>query len=430
MDAEEVERTLLSQKAPGLLPPDEGWVVPHYGGLSIANLPATIAALFGVEAEGLLSPLPRQLWADWAPGIRRIALIALDGLGYRRLQASWTRAEPRSLSRLVSSGRLIPLTSVFPSTTAAALVSLYTGCSPAEHGWLAWEMYLREMGVAAVSLLLTPIWSKQRDLLVEWGLRIESLIHVAPLAQRLAEARVEMSALVDRSLDKSGFSQMLYRKVAHVHPHDGAADLAVHLREWLVDTQGQRAMLTAYWPGLDSMGHTYGPEGDHWDAELRLLDYLLDQEVLGRLPEGAREGALLLITADHGQIHVPASGTLTAGDDAELSQHLLVPPMGEARAAFLYPRPGRKEIIRHYLEDCYEGWFVVLDSAQALEAGLMGRPVADESYARAGELLVLPRGDRALQRRQPTRPMQGRHGGLTEQEMLVPLIGIRLDAGQ
>ncbi len=430
MDAQDVEQTLLSHTAPGLLPSGEGWVMPSSEGRSVANLAATVAALFGVEAEGLLPPLPGELWADWAPGLRRIVLLTLDGLGYRRLQTSWAQGEPRSLSGLASAGRLIPLTSVFPSTTAAALVSLHTGCAPAEHGWLAWEMYFREMGVAAVSLLLTPIWSKHRDLLVEWGLETESLIRVTPLAERLAEAKVETSALLDHTLDRSGFSQILYRKVAHVQAHDGAADLAVHLRQWLIDTQGQRALLTAYWPGLDSMGHTYGPEGDPWDAELRLLDYLLDEEVLGRLPKEAREGTLLLITADHGQLRVSESETVTAGDDAELSRHLLVPPMGEARAAFLYPRPGRKETVRHYLEDRYEGWFIVLDSAQALEAGLMGLPVADESYARAGELLVLPRGNGALQRKPPTRPMLGRHGGLTEQEMMVPLIGVRLDAGQ
>jgi hypothetical protein len=69
----------------------------------------------------------------------------------------------------------------------------------------------------------------------------------------------------------------------------------------------------------------------------------------------------------------------------------------------------------------------VLDSVEALETGLMGKPITDETYARAGELLVIPRGNHALQQSQPPVSLIGRHGGLSEEEMLVPLIGARLE---
>jgi hypothetical protein len=105
-----------------------------------------------------------------------------------------------------------------------------------------------------------------------------------------------------------------------------------------------------------------------------------------------------------------------------------VPISGESRAAFVYPRRGRAQAIRDYLSGAYPGWFTVLDSVEALEAGLMGWPIADETYARAGELLVLPHGDYALQRAPIPVPLLGRHGGLTQDEMLVPLVGARLDA--
>ena len=70
----------------------------------------------------------------------------------------------------------------------------------------------------------------------------------------------------------------------------------------------------------------------------------------------------------------------------------------------------------------------MLDSAGALKAGLMGNPIAPESYSRAGDMLVLPRRDHALQRHPPELSLVGRHGGLSQAEMLVPLIGARLDA--
>jgi hypothetical protein len=200
------------------------------------------------------------------------------------------------------------------------------------------------------------------------------------------------------------------------------------VRHLLAETRGRRALITAYWSGLDTLGHVYGHDTDLWRAEYRTVSHLLGSEFLASLPSEDRQGTLLLVTADHGQICIPPEEILRASDDPELGSHLLVPVVGESRAAFLYPRLGRAAAIREHLAATYPGWFTILDSAAALEAGLMGEPVCDEAYARAGELLVLPRGRHALEHAEPSVSLLGRHGGLTEDEMLVPLIGARLEA--
>jgi predicted AlkP superfamily pyrophosphatase or phosphodiesterase len=428
MDARSIEQTLLELPLPGMLPPSEGWVLPDYEGLSIANLPATVAALLGGDLPDARPALPSALWADWAPNLRRVVLVILDALGYRMLQGMWAAGEGQVLSELAEVGRMVPLTSVFPSTTDAALVSLRTGRSPAEHGWLAYMMYLREMGIASNAILLCPVVTRQADLLVEWGLDVESLVTVPTLAERLTEMGVNSKAVFYTGFRNTGFSAMLYRGVGETRGHHHASDLWVQLRHLLAETRGQRAFITAYWSGLDTLAHAYGPDTDLWEAEFRTVSHLLAEEFLGSIPDQDREGTLLLITADHGQIHIPPEQILTVKEHAELSQHLMVPIMGESRAAFVYPRPGRAGAIRDYLEEAFPGWFVVLDSVEALQAGLMGKPICDESYARAGELLVLPRDNHAVQQIQPSMSLLGRHGGLTPEEMLVPLIGVRLEA--
>jgi hypothetical protein len=428
MNAAEVERALLSRELPGILAQDQEWVAPAYDSLSIANLPASVAALFGLDLPGALPPLPRELWSEWVPGLRRVVLVIVDGLGYRLLQRQWNAGEGQALARIAAAGGLVPLTSVFPSTTDAALTSLHTGVAPATHGWLAWEMYLRELGVAANAVFLSPVWSQQRDLLLEWGLQPETSIPVPTLSSRLGLADVASAAVISRLFEPSGFTRMLYRGVQRIVGHYQASDFWTHVRQLLRETRGRRTLITAYWGGLDTLGHAYNPGTEPWDAELRNLDYLLSEEFLARLPDQDRKGTLLLITADHGQIRIPPDHILTANEDGELSGHLQVPIMGESRAAFVYPRPGRRERICEYLETAFPGWFHIVRAEQALEAGLMGTPVLDESRARTGELLVLPRADYALQRARPRSPLLGRHGGLTAQEMLVPLIGTRLDA--
>jgi predicted AlkP superfamily pyrophosphatase or phosphodiesterase len=427
MDSKTVEQILLDHRLPNLLPEEEGWIIPHYQGLSIANLPATISALLGSSLPGALPPLPDHLWKDWTSGLRRVVLIVLDALGYRLLQHMMARGDGQILSDLSEVGYLLPLTSVFPSTTDAALVSLRTGRSPAEHGWLAYTLYLRELGIASNAILLSPIWSRQSDLLVDWGLEPENLVTVPTLAQQLAANGVATHALFHRGFRDSGFTSMLYRDVKELHVHLHASDFWVQLRSLLAETQTGQVFVTAYWSGLDTLGHAYGPDTEQWEAEFRSITHLLEHELLSTLSAAQREGTLLLITADHGQISIPPDQVLSANDYPELGRHFMVPITGESRAAFIHPRPGQAGPIREFLENRFPGWFVVLDSVKALEAGLLGLPVTDETYARAGELLVLPKGNHAIQQKSPPVPTLGRHGGLSPEEMLVPLIGCRLE---
>ena len=428
MDAQHIEHILTDRHLPDLLPLDEDWVLPHYNGLSIANIPATIAALLGADLPGALPALPEEIWAEWLPGLRRVVLVIIDALGYRMLQRMLVSGEGNVFSELAKAGRLIPITSVFPSTTDAALVSLSTGCPPAEHGWLAYTMYLRELGVAANAILLCPVWNRKTDELLEWGLDPSTLIPVPRLAERLASAGVDTGAVFYAGFQDTGFSAMLYKGVAKRWGHLHSSDLWVQLRHLLAEARGSRAFITAYWSGLDTLAHAYGPETDHCEAEFQAMSHLLYRQFLSSLSEEDREGTLLLITADHGQIHIPPEQILNADQDPELNRHLMVPITGESRAAFVHPRPGRSQAVRDRLEASRPNWFAVRDSVEVLESGLLGRPIADESYARAGELIVLPRGTRALQQTQPSVPLVGRHGGLTPEEMLVPLIGARLEA--
>ena len=426
----EIENLLLNRPLPDLLPADQDWIMPAYDGLSIANLPATIAAMLGTELPGALPTLPEGLWTDWQPGLRRIVLIVLDALGWQALQRMQAAGDAEVFSRLTgeASGQLVPLTSVFPSTTAAALVSLRTGQAPATHGWLAYELYLRELGVAANAIRLCPVWMAVDDLLVQWGLDLKRAIPSPAITEILSARHCSTHALLHQGLANSAFTKMLYQGVREIKVHFHASDFWTQLRHLLAANSSQSAFITAYWSGLDTIGHLYGHDTDAWEAEFRSVVRLLTDEFLTRLPAQAREGTLLLLTSDHGQIRVPYRRIVTAAEDPELHHHLLVPIMGESRAAFVYPRPGQADAIRTYLKARFEGDFTVLESAQALEVGLFGWPIADETRARVGELLVLPKGDRALQRARPRVSLESRHGGLSSQEMLVPLFGIRLEA--
>ena len=72
--------------------------------------------------------------------------------------------------------------------------------------------------------------------------------------------------------------------------------------------------------------------------------------------------------------------------------------------------------------------FVLLDSQAALDQGLFGSgTLAPEARDRVGDLLALARGDYLLDASREGPKLLGRHGSLTPEEMLVPLLAARLD---
>lgn len=103
-----------------LLLADTGLPMPDYGGGSIVNLMASLLRARGGEAAyPNLRLLPPEAIRDYT----NILLLVIDGLG-----ANWL-AE-RSPRGILSRHQLGSISSVFPTTTAAAITTFLTGHAP------------------------------------------------------------------------------------------------------------------------------------------------------------------------------------------------------------------------------------------------------------------------------------------------------------
>jgi hypothetical protein len=150
---------------------------------------------------------------------------------------------------------------------------------------------------------------------------------------------------------------------------------------------------------------------------------------LERLTPAQREGTLFLLTADHGGLSTPRRSSVQLDQHATLRDALAMPPVGESRVPFLHTRPDTMADARAYVEEELGQAFGLLTRQQVLSSGLLGpSPLAVETPHRLGDLVGVARGDHYLARASHQLKMRGRHGGLTPTEMLVPLLGVRLDA--
>src|SRR3954464_11371798 len=117
-------------------------MLPDYAGGSLVNLMASIVAACGGPARHAELGALR---ASELSSARNIVLLIIDGLGDRYLMRRGAGGE-------LARRRRASITSVFPSTTASAITTSYTGCTPLEHGLTGWFTYFARAGCVAAAL--------------------------------------------------------------------------------------------------------------------------------------------------------------------------------------------------------------------------------------------------------------------------------------
>jgi hypothetical protein len=362
--------------------------------------------------------------------LQRVILVLVDALGYVQLLNAMAADDSLVFHSLAQAGRLVPISTTFPSTTNTVLTTLWTGCSPAVHGILAFELYLRELGVAASTLFFWPIHHRQRDELGDWGLQADKFCPVPGLAEQLADQGIQTRSLISKAYADSMLSRIHRRGVRETVGFVTGADMWLQLQRLCSrPRRGKKLFLSAYWDTIDGITHRWGPDDASWALELRGFSQMMRDAFLDRLTPAQREGTLLLITADHGGVPTPRRAAVRLDDHPVLQETLTLPPLGESRVPFFHTRPSTLARAQAYIQDRLRGQFTLLTREQVLESGLLGPgDPSPETHHRLGDLIAVAHGAHYVARDDFQLKMLGRHGGLSPAEMLVPLLGVRLDA--
>ena len=358
-------------------------VLPDYTGANVRGI-----------VPALLAPASAP-WPNWMPvGARaasQVVLLVLDGLGWEQL------AERSSIAPTLSAMVGGPITTVAPSTTSTALTSIATGLTPGEHGLVGYRI---DVSGEVMNVLRwhTAVGDVRRS--------IEPR-RMQPFAPFLGESVPVVSRA---ELEGTGFTEA-HMRGSRPRGWRSVSSIPVVVAELL--RSGER-FVYAYYDGIDKIAHERG-FGAHYDAELRLADRLV-ADVLDALPTGA----LLLVTADHGQVQV---GDRLVTPHADVLRHVRY-QSGEGRFRWLHARPGAHadllEAARTYHGDV--AW--VHSRAELIEAGWFGPLVSPPVAARYGDVALVPHQPISFDDPDDSGPflLQCRHGSLTSAEMLVPLL--------
>jgi hypothetical protein len=213
-----------------------------------------------------------------------------------------------------------------------------------------------------------------------------------------------------------------------VHPFETTAEALAAVGAALAAEQ--HAYGFVYLPDVDALMHDVGPDGEGVSALFASTLSAIDEAVRGDVFPA---GTLVLVTADHGMAAVSPDRTsyvnvlwpeiadvLETGADGKP-----LAPAGSCRDLFLHVRPGELEHVVGTLAAALDGIAAVHPVERLLEEGLFGPEPSAALLERLADVVCLPYAGEAVYWLEPGRfeqPFHGMHGGLTPEEMEIPLV--------
>jgi hypothetical protein len=354
---------------------------PDYAGGGLVNVVAELERRLTGSSP---SPGLRDDLAAVIPDAGSYVLVVFDGLGDHQL------GHPNA--RRLAASRCGAVDASFPTTTTVSLATIATGLPPAGHGLLGYQLWIPEVERVMATIKWTTVWGEAVEFDHD-GFLPETTW------ERLTAAGAEPIALQPADFEGSPLTRVLYRGARFEGYHDMGD--AVSAAAALV--RPKRRLVVLYVPQVDFAAHVAGQQSEAYADALDVAS-----EVWERLAQQLPAGTAAVGVADHGHVDVPPERRVViTTEDHEGRQFA-----GDARVVFVH---GEGESLAERLPATWvprsemEAWW-----------GPGARHPSFEDRVPDGVLVADP-GYAILHRFSDDR-LVGQHGGLTPEELDVPLL--------
>ena len=376
-------------------------VLPNYDH-SILNTVTSFLKYYGVESKYKSSEeIDKRLSAK---EYKNVVFIILDGLGEHILN----RLSP---NEFFSSHKVDVVTSVYPSTTTAALTTYYTGQPPYETGWIAWSQYFKEYGRAL------DMFSHKESYLGEQlkDVRLDvfkTILNYKPIFEKIEEKNPDVKAYEIAPK----YSERRSRRTITADTLDEMLESV----EMLCSNPDKKFIL-AYSDNPDALLHKFGTISD----EAKNFIKEAEAKIESLYNKINKEDTLIVISADHGHRDIEEWYSLI--DYPEIMECLIIPPSLESRTVAFWVKEDMKIEFVERFNNIFKDKFWLMTKEEFLEKGFLGygekHPKVDDFIGNYIALSIgtsIIRLETLLAEGKPIK--QSTHCGLTEEEMEVPII--------
>ena len=338
---------------------------------------------------------------------KNVIFLILDGLGEHILN-------PISPNGYLKQHQIDLVTSVYPSTTTAALTTYYSGMPPYETGWIAWSQYFKEYGRALdmfshnESYMREPLKKPLMDVF-KTTMKYESVF------EKIEKASPDVKAY---EIEPEYAERRALRSI----DADTLDELIMNIND--LCQAPNRKFILAYCDNPDSTLHKYGTTSEE------AKNFILDAEnKIQEMCNNFDEDTLLIISADHGHKDIEKAYTLL--DYPEIQECLIMPAYLESRVLTFWVKENMRETFVERFNSVFENEFWLMTREEFLDKyHFLGygekHPKIDDfignymALSTAGSMIRL---ETFLAEGKPVK--KSTHCGLTKDEMEVPVFVIK-----
>ncbi len=274
---------------------------------------------------------------------KNIIFLVLDGLGEHILNNI-------SKDGFLKNNQIDCVTSVYPSTTTAALTTYYSGKSPYETGWIAWSQYFKEYGRAID--MLSHKESYMREPLKNPNLDVfKDVVHYESIYERIEEASPNVKAYEIQP----DYAERRAKRSIRANNID---ELIMNIED-LCQKQDNN-FIFAYSDNPDGLLHKYGTDSEEVKTFVKEAE-----EKIQKMCNNFDDDTILIISADHGHKNIEKSYTLL--DYPEIQECLIMPASLESRVLTFWVKEDMKEIFVKRFNKIFEKEFWLMTKEEFLD---------------------------------------------------------------
>lgn len=367
---------------------------------SILNLITSILKYYNVKTNHTsLEVLDEKLNKKY----KNVVFIVLDGMGEHILKNISTDGFFRK-------NEIKAITSVYPSTTTAALTTYYSGKPPYETGWIAWSQYFKEYGRALDMLSHKESYLKEDISNAKINV-FNEIVNYEPIFEKIEKASPDVRAyeIVPDYSDRRSKRSIRANNIE---------EICENIK--LICSDKNKNFVMAYCDNPDGLLHKYGCASEEAKKMVK------DAEVaIENLREELSDDTIIIISADHG--HKDINKVYDLLDYPEIQNCLIMPASLESRTVAFWVKEDKREEFEKIFNDKFSNEFILLSKEEVFEKNLLGYGNKHKKIDDfIGNYLALSISDSMI--RLQTYLADGKpvkkstHCGLTKEEMEVPLI--------
>lgn len=381
-----------------------GIVYPDYK-KSILNLVSSILKVYDYDSE---YPPLSSIDVDSCKNVKNIILLVIDGLGQKYTKACL----PYLNSKMIDTA-----STVFPATTASAILSYYTGMAPNQHGCTGWFTYLPEINGVATMLPFNHRGDKKRYINNEIDIN-EIFPRDGYLFDKIKG--VDKHVIVPSNLQNNPISKFISRDACR-HFFNNKDHMIAVLKS-LIKTS-ERKFIFAYFSDFDAICHKNGVKSraafdcinDFSDSIMHFEEELLNND------------SRLLISSDHGFLDTADHQVVFLHHHQDLERCLKLPLAGDSRVKNCRLRAGCEKKFLDYIGDNLSDKVDVYSRQEILERNFYGPGNDNPKFIeRIGDYILITKNNHILLDFMPNEDFEhfnlGNHSGISEDEMLVPVL--------